>query len=263
MKTQLANQHFILSPSLSLSFSVSHSLSLSLYLKEDFAGEEVSAKSKTQEAATPQSSTWMHFISLLLPWAVLACTHCIIYFPNWKQFFSDPRTTCWYRKHILIPIFSWSGLQWSFVKLHTCNRPVSAAVLSMTVGPKLRFFFFFFLRKWLLGVVIKFNFERIYSSNGVTKFIREVDQNCYQCCSVALVYCTKLRRKLAISQTMFFIPSRELISRTDGWKAPKLGSIAHCNILFQNGAGDFWYLVSCPFFFCLFSKNCSILYTNF
>ena len=87
----------------------------------------------------------MHFISLLLPWAVLACTHCIIYFPNWKQFFSDPRTTCWYRKHILIPIFSWSGLQWSFVKLHTCNRPVSATVLSMTVGPKLRFFFFFFL----------------------------------------------------------------------------------------------------------------------
>ena len=43
-------------------------------------------------------------------------------------------------------------------------------------------------------------------------FRREVGKKVCQSCSVALIFYTKLYRKLAVSQTMFFVPSRELIS---------------------------------------------------
>ena len=63
----------------------------------------------------------------------------------------------------------------------------------------------------------------------MTKFILEVDQKCHQsyACSVALDFCTKSYRKLVVSQSKFFVPFRELISRADRWKTPKLRTIAH------------------------------------
>ena len=59
------------------------------------------------------------------------------------------------------------------------------------------------------------------------------------CCLVALIFNTKLYRNLAVSQTVFFIPSQEFISRTDGWKAPKLGTIAHQYLVSKNLLGIF------------------------
>ena len=43
------------------------------------------------------------------------------------------------------------------------------------------------------------------------KIRREVGKKIHQSCLVALIFCTKMCRELAVSQTMFFIPSRKMI----------------------------------------------------
>ena len=70
-------------------------------------------------------------------------------------------------------------------------------------------------------------------SNGSTgeycvkKFRPKIGKKVHESCLVASISNTKLYRNLAVSQTMCFVPSQELISRTDSWKAPKRGTIAH------------------------------------
>ena len=73
--------------------------------------------------------------------------------------------------------------------------------------------------------------------NCMTKFIGKVGQKCQQCWTVALVFCAKLYRKRAVSRTLFFVPSRELISRSDSWKEPKFRTITHHYLLCKTVLG--------------------------
>ena len=58
------------------------------------------------------------------------------------------------------------------------------------------------------------------SENCVTNFRRRVGQKCcHSCLQIGCIgFLAKLYRKLAVSHTMFFVPARELISRSDSWK---------------------------------------------
>ena len=71
-------------------------------------------------------------------------------------------------------------------------------------------------------------------------FIRKIGQ--LNAIRVTLVFCTKLYRKLAVSQTTFFVP-RELVSRTDSWKTPKLGTNVH-QYLVSKTVLAIWYSIS-------------------
>ena len=55
----------------------------------------------------------------------------------------------------------------------------------------------------------------------------------------ALIFNAKLYRNLAVSQTMFFVHSQELISTMDSCKAPKLGTIAHPYLVSKTVLGIF------------------------
>ena len=65
----------------------------------------------------------------------------------------------------------------------------------------------------------------------------------------------KVVRNLAVSQTklMFFVPSEELISRTDSWKAPKLGTLI--NTLFPKRCWGILKFRLLPIFTALFPKK--------
>ena len=76
----------------------------------------------------------------------------------------------------------------------------------------------------------------------------------HQSCLVALIFHTKLYRKLAVSQTVFFVRSRELISRLERWKALKLGTIAYRYLLSKTVLDLGIFEIRSPFhFYCLFS----------
>ena len=95
--------------------------------------------------------------------------------------------------------------------------------------------------------------------NSVTKFICKVGQIGHQSFSVTLVFCTKLYRKLAVSQTVFLVPSQELISRLDSWKGPKFDTIARHYLISKMVLGDFDIRSSSHFlmtFLQIFTRFC-------
>ena len=85
----------------------------------------------------------------------------------------------------------------------------NAVTQCMTVGPKLHFFYendFLSLRIVQFQTNLLPVLAKTVSKNFFAKLVKNAIKN-----SVALVLCTKLYRKLAVSHTMFFIASRELI----------------------------------------------------
>ena len=63
--------------------------------------------------------------------------------------------------------------------------------------------------------------------NCVKKLPPKVGKKVHETFLVALTFNTKLYRNFAVSQRLFFVPSQELISRTESWKKHKLGKTAH------------------------------------
>ena len=84
--------------------------------------------------------------------------------------------------------------------------------------------------------------------NTVTKFNPKVGQKCHQFNSVVLVFCKKLYAKLAVSQSLFLVPSRELISSSDSWTAPKFSTVAHHYLASQTILEIFDIRSPSPFF---------------
>ena len=91
--------------------------------------------------------------------------------------------------------------------------------------------------------------------NCVEKFSRKVGEKCHQSCLVAMVFCTKLYRKLAVSKTMSFAPSQELILITDSWKASKPSTIAQQYLVSKTVRRGFLIFGLLPIFYCRFSKK--------
>ena len=87
------------------------------------------------------------------------------------------------------------------------------------------------------------------------KFRRKVGKNVNQSYLVALIFYTKLCKKLAVFQTMLFVPSQEMNSITGSWKAPKLGMIAHHYLLSNTVLDILEIRFLSHFFTAIFRKN--------
>ena len=116
---------------------------------------------------------------------------------------------------------------------------------------------------FLFGLFITLNFKCIYWWKPWDKIYSQSRWKMpSRSCSLALVFCTKLYRKLAASRTMLFLPCWELTSRSDSWKASEFGAIARHYLISETVLRIFNIRYSSDLFLMPFSKNRSVMQTG-